>query len=244
MAGSERNRPDLSIIFGTYNRLNALRDTLEFARRSAYPLSVEFIIADGGSTDGSIEFLRNEPDVILIEQGGLFGACQAMNECAKLARADFVCNLNDDALCMDDCLSKACEYLRNHPDVGQVALAFRDVDKVNRDKRYRTGMILDRYYANFGIIRKWLGDYVGWFGQGYLTYQCDQELSFQVWNQGYEVVFLGGCRVNHLRIQDKLRETWKHDHAEPKLFLSRWKDKVKNFPTSPVIWEKDVQSAS
>jgi len=233
-------QPDLSVIFGTYNRLKALKRTLDHARASARPLAVEFVIADGGSTDGTLEFLREQPDVTLIEQGGLFGACQAMNECCRLVRADRVCNLNDDALCMGDCLYRACEYLDNNPDVGQVALAFRDVDRPDRDERYRTGMILDRYYANFGITRRWLGDYVGWFGQGYLTYQCDQELSFLIWEQGYQVVFLGGCRVEHLRIQDKLRQTWQDDHGEPVRFLNRWRDKVANFPIEPIIREGDI----
>lgn len=208
------------------------------ARSSAHPLKVEFIIADGGSTDGTLEYLRRQPDVILIEQGGLYGACQAMNECCRLPSAEFVCHLNDDALCMGDCLYQAHKYLVEHHNVGQVALAFRDVGA--SDPRYRTGMILDRYYANFGITRRWLGDYVQWFSGGYLTYSCDQELSFKIWELGYEVVFLGGCRVEHLRVQDKLRETWKDDHGEPTKFLNRWRDKTKHFPCSPTVREKDL----
>jgi len=227
-------------VFGTYNCIKILRQALDMARGSASPLTVEFVIADGGSTDGTVKFLQQQSDVVLIEQGGLFGACQALNECCYLARADYVCHLNDDALCMGDCLYQAHQYLVNHPDVGQSALAFRDTDSPRRDERYRTGMILNRYYANFGIIRRWLGDHVGWFSGGYLTYSCDQELSFKIWELGYQVVFLGGCRVEHLRIQDSLRETWQHDHGEPTKFLGRWKDKVASFPKSPIVKEDDA----
>lgn len=243
MAQAERDRPDLSIIFGTYNRLDVLKQCIEHARASAYPLIVEFVIADGGSTDGTLEYLRNEPDVTLIEQGGLFGACQAFTECCQQARAEYVAHLNDDALCMGNCLVVACKFLDNHPDVGQAALAFRDVDA--EDRRYRTGMILDRHYANFGVVRRWLGEYVGWFSGGYLTYSCDQEFSFKIWEQGYKVAYLGGCRIEHLRVCDKLRDTWAHDHGEPTAFLARWKERVGSFPTEPIITrEKAGQIAS
>lgn len=239
MAESQRDRADLSVIFGTYNRLPYLRETIKLVRASAQPLTVEFVIADGGSTDGTIDYLKSEPDVTLIQQGGLFGACQAMTECCGLARADYVVHLNDDAYCMGDCLYQAHKFLTENAEVGQVALAWRDTD--SEDKRYRTGMILDHYYANFGVVRRWLGNHVGWFSGGYLTYSCDQELSFKIWQLGYQVVFLGGCRIEHQRVQDKLRETWAHDHGEPTKFLAKWQGKVKDFPMSPVVTEKETE---
>lgn len=64
---------DLSIVFGTYNRLQYLRDTVAFARASAAPLSVEFVVADGGSTDGTVQWLKAQSDVVYIEHG-LHGA--------------------------------------------------------------------------------------------------------------------------------------------------------------------------
>ena len=229
----------LSIIFGTFNRLRYLRETIDQCWGSSHPLSIEFIIADGGSTDGTIGWLRDEPDITLIEQHELLGACQALNACCELVSAPYVCHLNDDALPMGDCLYQAYRYLVNNDDVGQVALAFRDINA--EDSRYHTGRILNKYYANFGITRRWLGNYVGWFSGGYLTYSCDQELSFKIQEQGYQVVYLGGCKVNHYRVQDVIREKWRSDHGEPVKFLSRWKGKVSSFPKNPIITEEQCK---
>lgn len=140
---------------------------------------------------------------------------------------------------MGHCLRDAYAYIVAHPEVGQVALAWRDKDA--RDGRYKTGRILERYYANFGITRKWLGDHVGWFGGEYLTYSCDQEMSFRIQELGYQVVLLGGCKVEHLRIQDELREMWSHDHGKPVKFLAKWAGRVKHFPGRPTIKEGDLR---
>jgi GT2 family glycosyltransferase len=238
MVGDAGHRPDLSIIFGTYNRFDALKQTVEMARASARPLAVEFVIADGGSTDHTKEYLRQQRDVTLIEQHELLGACNAFNACADKVRAPVTAHLNDDALCLGDCLYQAHRYLTHHPEVGQVALGWRDAD--SKDPRYKTGRILDRYYANFGVVRTWLGHHVGWFSGPYKTYECDQEFSFKIWEQGYQVVLLGGCRLLHLRVRDELRAKWRHDHGEPVTFLGRWRDKVRHFPDAPVITEEEA----
>ena len=227
-------RPYLSVVFGTYNRLWVLKEAVRRARSSAKPFQLEFVIADGGSTDGTREWLQEQPDVVLLENS-LEGACQALNACCRVARGRFVAHLNDDALCVGECLYRACQYLEMHREVGQAALAWRD--RGAPDQRWHTGIILDRYYANFGVTRRWLGERVGWFGDGYLTYSCDQELSFRIWETGYQVAFLGGCQVEHLRVQDELRKRWAHDHGKPTRFLTRWRKRVGSFPDKPRIFE-------
>jgi len=65
----------LSIVTGTYNRLDLLQQMVASVRRSLYcGLPYEFIIVDGGSNDGTIEWCNLQSDVVLVAHGELRGA--------------------------------------------------------------------------------------------------------------------------------------------------------------------------
>ena len=67
----------ISFCIATYNRLPHLKCLLNsiFEGFGDYPYEV--IVADGGSTDGSLEYMRNLANIKLIEQKKLTGAIKA-----------------------------------------------------------------------------------------------------------------------------------------------------------------------
>lgn len=86
--------PRLSIITVTYNALQELPATLE----SIQPLlgkSVELIIVDGASNDGTQEYLKSKSDIITywISEKDM-GIYDAMNKGLRLAKGEFVWFLN------------------------------------------------------------------------------------------------------------------------------------------------------
>ncbi len=94
------NHPLVSIITPTLNRCDTLRDCLFSVVRQSYA-RIEHIVIDGGSTDGTVEYLRHvaagrpmtrwisEPDD---------GMYDAINKGLALARGDVVAYLNSDDL--------------------------------------------------------------------------------------------------------------------------------------------------
>lgn len=52
----------ISIITATYNSIQYIPDVLESIRHQTYP-NIESIVIDGGSTDGSIEYLRQSNQI-------------------------------------------------------------------------------------------------------------------------------------------------------------------------------------
>jgi len=86
--------PRLSIITVTYNALRDLPATLDSIR----PLlgdSVELILVDGASTDGTLEYIQSRQDIIthwISEKDK--GIYDAMNKGLRLAKGDFVWFLN------------------------------------------------------------------------------------------------------------------------------------------------------
>ena len=140
----------VSVITVTWNSGATLRDTLESVLRQTY-LDIEHIIVDGGSTDNTMELVReyepryhgrlryvSEPDK---------GIYDAMNKGIRMATGDIIGILNsDDFYTSSDIVEiLAGELKENH------------VDAVYGDIHYVDGKDLDksiRYYSSAGF-RRW-----------------------------------------------------------------------------------------
>lgn len=78
----------LSIIIPAYNEIDTIGEVLERVR--AQPFEKEIIVADDGSTDGTREFLRTQPDTKLIEQPCQMGKGCAIRAALKEVTGDIV----------------------------------------------------------------------------------------------------------------------------------------------------------
>lgn len=84
------------------------------------PCPIELVIADGGSTDGTIELLeaaaRANPDQVRWFSGPDDGPADAVNKAVRTARGSLIGWLNSDDLYADGAIARALEYVRIHPD--------------------------------------------------------------------------------------------------------------------------------
>lgn len=213
----------LSIVVGTLNRLSYLQKCIASINQSCGDMEHEIIVVDGGSQDGTFQWLRLHPEIITIEQGAAYGAVYAFNAGFDAAEGDYVAALNDDCVVKGDTLKLACDYLDSHAQCGQVAIPWHDIG--DRDLRVMHVFIgiqrLDVIYANFGVTRRWLGDKVQWWGTYMDHYGGDSELSFMIWHAGYTVDELRGGQIDHFRVQDETRRICRWDNPH-KLFAERW----------------------
>lgn len=199
---------EISIVIGTWNRLEALKGCIFLCRKSVQEIPYEIIVVDGGSNDGTLLWLAEQSDVLTVSQGRLVGACRAFTAGFRLAGAPFVVHLNDDDEPQGDCIARAYRYMKDHPDVGQVAFAF----DLYTPGRFHHETVFGKPYANKGMTRREVGDRVRWWpdgnrwDDGFYTYGGDCEMSCRVWETGYKVVALGECRVHDLATKDALRE--------------------------------------
>lgn len=210
----------LSIVSGTFNRKKALQNMLQSVRDTLPSgIELEFIIVDGGSTDGSLNWLRKQPDVTLIEHGELRGAIPAFCDGAKAARGKYVVLANDDIIFRPHSLLSAIVHLENTPECGGVAFADNRKGPYNPSGQYRVqgmyaivkGKKAHVHYAQVGMFRRWLGNQVGWWGADdpqfiAKTYGGDNYLSARIWELGYTIDEVPDCKVDDLVIEDKLRE--------------------------------------
>lgn len=113
--------PKFSIITVTFNAAKVLEDTIQSVITQTYK-NVEYIIVDGGSTDGTMEIVnryRNNIHTVISERDA--GLYDAMNKGIKLATGDYLCFLNaGDELHEDDTLQLMVHSLPIHGELPDV----------------------------------------------------------------------------------------------------------------------------
>ncbi len=90
--------PLASIIVLNYNGLDHLEACLDSLSRLEFPRDrLEILLADNGSSDGSLEFVRSRyPDVSVVELAQNHGFAGGNNRAAEIARGRWVVFLNND----------------------------------------------------------------------------------------------------------------------------------------------------
>jgi glycosyltransferase involved in cell wall biosynthesis len=212
--------PIISLVTGTWNRRASLaRMIASFRACLLTGIEYEVVVVDGGSTDGTIAWCKSQPDITLIEQGELLGAIAAFDAGAYAATGDYVLLANDDIEFTAGSVLPAIVYLESTPTCGAVAFAddrpapgYGDGFKVQTVGMMDGRKEISAYYPQVGLIRRWLGDAVGWWGSqdteyGFHTYGGDNRLGVEIWRNGYTVDAVEACKVHDEVEPDGLRET-------------------------------------
>lgn len=111
----------LSIIIISYNVKSYLRQCLKSIYNSNIDIPFEIIIVDNDSFDQSTEMVENEfKEITLIKNKQNYGFSKAVNQGVDIAKGDFICLLNPDALVENRTLAILHKYLVNNNNTGIV----------------------------------------------------------------------------------------------------------------------------
>ena len=128
----------LSLITVTYNSVSTLADTLNSVRRQTYE-NIEYIVVDGGSTDGTKEIINSNMDIIskwITEPD--HGIYDAMNKGLKLATGEIIGILNsDDVYNYDTVLQDIIEYFQQNREIDGIHAELYYVQKDDLNKKVR-----------------------------------------------------------------------------------------------------------
>ncbi|MCB0207751.1 MAG: glycosyltransferase [Anaerolineae bacterium] len=129
----KENPPKISVITVTYNRLSDLHKTFHNVLSQSY-FNVEYIIIDGSSKDGTLDFLHKNSDKISFwvsePDNGIY---DAMNKGASLASGDWIIYMNSgDTFFSENTLSEVVSYLNDQADI-----VYGGVEAIIEDKYQR-----------------------------------------------------------------------------------------------------------
>jgi GT2 family glycosyltransferase len=83
---------------------------------------LEIIVSDNGSTDGSIDFLRERfaSSILLLENGKNLGFGAAVNRGLEAAKGDYLIFLNNDLVLESDSIGEMVQVLQSDDEIGAV----------------------------------------------------------------------------------------------------------------------------
>ncbi len=122
--------PRISIITPSFNSVHTIRETLESVCSQDYP-DVEHLVIDGGSTDGTLDIVREFPRVHCVSEKD-DGHWHAMDKGIRMATGDLFAVLNADDYYRPGALRAVSEAIGQHPEWDGV---FGDIVFVDGDGR-------------------------------------------------------------------------------------------------------------
>ena len=141
----------ISIITINYNNAARLRDTIASVVNQDYP-HVEYVVIDGGSTDGSVDVIKSNSNSIsywISEKDT--GVYNAMNKGIAVATGDYIIFLNSGDVFIDQqVVSKCCQEVKESAQAdilyGNILVA-NPLNEINRPHDHPKNLTL-RFFKN------------------------------------------------------------------------------------------------
>ena len=140
--------PLVSIITPSYNQARFLEETIHSVLSQDYP-NLEYILVDGGSTDGSLEIIQRYADRLAwwVSESDR-GQTDAINKGFAHARGEVLAWLNSDDTYLPGAITQAVAFLQAHP---EASLVYGDANLVDEH-----GNILGSFPARQTDLRRML----------------------------------------------------------------------------------------
>jgi GT2 family glycosyltransferase len=243
MSIDDKSLPDagafITIVIGTYNRLPSLKKCLEsIARETSVPYVVE--VSDAGSTDGTVDFLRQAmgPQLRVTFEGKKVGQAKALNAVFRRAATPYVCWLSDDNELVNKGVDIAVAAMEADPSLGMVGLKVKD----------RAGPFITAPYVggisstsviniNQGVVRSEVMKSVGYFSESFGTYGIDPDLTAKILLAGHDVALTRQVCVMHDRDWPEERlDDPSHPFSQSRQFHALYRAKYDEWMGTSTRW--------
>jgi GT2 family glycosyltransferase len=133
--------PLFSVIILNWNGRHLLQECLDTVRSQSFR-DFEAIVVDNGSTDGSVEWLKEYWDegISIVSLPSNLGFAGGNNAGIRIARGKFVVLLNNDTAVDPGWLAALAEAVRRHPDAGMFTPKI--LNYYRRDEIDNTGLVI------------------------------------------------------------------------------------------------------
>lgn len=127
MTETSTNVPWITLVTPSFNQARYLRATIESVLSQGYP-NLRYIVMDGGSTDGSVEIIREYEDRLTHwESGPDGGQTAAIRRGFEIGGGEILNWINSDDYLEPGALWRVAELAAKEPDAAILAFPVRDV---------------------------------------------------------------------------------------------------------------------
>jgi len=210
---------DLSVVIPVCNGAATLAAQLDALTSQQWSGSWEIVVADNGSTDGTVELVESyrarDPRVRLVDASAIPGASYARNRGVDQARGELLafCDADDvvesgwvaaigDALRKHDCVGGRNLFDRLNPPWLQTAFYSAPPDRIEKF----AGIFPFTATCNLGVRRSVL-ESVGRFDDSF-AHAEDIEFCLRLWIAGFDLIYVGDAAVQY-RYRPTIRSLWK-----------------------------------
>lgn len=180
----------LSIVIICWNDWKVIEDCLRSIFDTRHKIEFEVIVSDNGSTDGSVEKIREQfPDVRVLENRSNLGFARGNNAGIREAHGEYVLILNPDTIIHGGSLERWIEFADSRPEAGAFGCRVQNLDGTYQEsaRPFPTpwrSVLTALWLQPLGYIgRKFAVDsYSGWQGE------TEREVD---WQSGCCVMFRG-----------------------------------------------------
>jgi hypothetical protein len=218
---------ELSIIILNYNTKELLADCLNSIKKYEDEISLEVIVSDNASSDGSAQMVKKKFPWVKLLTGENSGFSKGNNRARPYVHGDMVLFLNPDTVVTKGVLQKTTEYLINHKEVGalscKLVLPSGELDKdarrrfptpgiafmklfLGNGKRYWYEGVdpnkiqeVDAIQGAFFLTWKSTLDKVNWFSEEYFFNGEDLDLCWKIKKDGWKIIYYPDVFIYHLK---------------------------------------------
>lgn len=176
--------PLVTIVTPSFNQAEFIRATIESVLSQNYP-NLEYLVFDGGSTDGTVAILREYSSRLRFVSEKDRGQSHAINKGFQQAKGEVVAWLNSDDLFLPGAIAKGAAALAQHARVGAIYGDGYQIDRAgNRIQKFpftgpfnlwRLTFLADYILQQTVFFRRSCVESVGWVDES-LHYGMDWDL--------------------------------------------------------------------
>jgi glycosyltransferase involved in cell wall biosynthesis len=233
----KKQYPKISIITPSINQGKYIEETIVSVLSQDYPF-LEYIIADGGSTDGTLAILEKYAGKVKWFSKKDRGQAEAINRGIEMATGEIISYLNSDDILFSKALLKIADAFIAHPESKWITGYCRVIDKNSQETRplitfykkallnmncFHLMLITDFISQPATFWRRELINEIGLFDEG-LHYAMDYDYFLRIWQRYRPYLIretLAGFRIH----QNSKSTTLKNYEAyvrEEKMIIKRY----------------------
>lgn len=247
----------VSVVFPTMNRKTMLIDCIQSMLGQDYGKeNIEIIIADNGSTDGSVEAIQKKfPSVKIIQNEFNLGSPLAINQCILKSKGEIIFRLDDDTIIEKDCVSKMVKVLKSDEKVGAVACTMlygKDYDPKEWNLIRNMGLSVNLWTSKVSVrnhdildegqfteieeidaagggmlmFKRKVCKEIGLFDERMFLAFEDAHWCYKLRNKGYKILQIPSAKLHHRQISENQKKKDKMKRFKPFYFLHTVRSKL------------------